>query len=212
MKNNLGKNNKRILIAGCALICFALIAYFVSKDSVIMFDTIIRQWFYDLRNPFLNGIMIFITYLGNWQSVVLLCLVLLIIKKTRKSIGLTVSVTAIISTVLYKIIKEIFKRARPDVAVRIIKQGGYSFPSGHSFNCIVIYGLLIYLIGRYCKNKKTANILTALISILIFLIGISRIYVGVHFPTDVLGGWSLGIAFLVLVINILEGKRKNEEL
>lgn len=95
--------------------------------------------------------------------------------------------------------------------VRLIPQGGYSFPSGHSMNCIVCYGILIYLIRRYCPNKKAANILTVLLGLLIIGIGTSRVYVGVHFPTDVLGGWSLGLAFLLVSIIMLEKIRGEKE-
>ena len=80
-------------------------------------------------------------------------------------------------------------------------------------NCLVIYGMLIYLTRRYCRNKRIANIITAVLSLLILAIGCSRVYVGVHFPTDILGGWSLGIAVLTAAIIIFErirgGKNDN---
>jgi len=71
-------------------------------------------------------------------------------------------------------------------------------------NCIVCFGILIYLIRKHCPNRKIANVLTVLLVLLIVGIGSSRVYVGVHFPTDVLGGWSLGLAFLMGSILVLE--------
>ena len=66
------------------------------------------------------------------------------------------------------------------------------------------YGILIYLLLRYCENRKLAKILSVGLGLLIVLIGFSRVYVGVHFPTDIIGGWSLGIAVLVAMIYAFE--------
>lgn len=203
-------NFLRLVIIGGALICFAFIAYAVSSKDVLTFDTVIREWVYERRSPVLNAVFITITYMGNWQTVIGVGLIMLILPRLRKPIGVPLTAAAIGSTVIYKAAKMIFQRPRPDIAVRLITEGGYSFPSGHSMNCIVFYGMLIYLVRKYCHNKKIADVLTALLTLLIAGIGFSRIYVGVHFPTDVLGGWSLGIAVLVTEIIILEkirGKR-----
>lgn len=203
----------RSVIIGGALICFAYLAYMISNYDVLGIDTVIREWAYGQRTPVLNKILIGITYLGNWQTIVSLGLVLLAYPGTRKNIGMPFAVTAVSSTVIYKAAKSIFQRPRPELAVRIIKEGGYSFPSGHSMNCLVIYGMLIYLTRRYCRNKRIANIITVVLSLLILAIGCSRVYVGVHFPTDILGGWSLGIAVLTTAIIIFErirgGKNDN---
>lgn len=202
--NSMDKKYTRIIVIGGALVCFAYLAYMVTTRETLAFDTVIREWAYNQRSPALNRVLIAITYMGNWQSITLLGIALLLHPKTRKNIGLPFAVVSLSSTVLYKIVKSIFARPRPDVAVRLIEQGGFSFPSGHSMNGLVCFGILIYLIRRYCKNKKTANLLTGLLAALIFAIGCSRVYVGVHFPTDILAGWSLGAAFLTFAIIMLE--------
>lgn len=200
----------RSVTIGGALICFAYLAYMISTYDVLAFDTTIREWAYSQRNAVLNRILICITYMGNWQTIVTLGLVLLIYPATRKKIGLPFAITAASSTIIYKVAKSAFQRPRPDLSVRIIEESGYSFPSGHSMNCIVIYGILIYLIRRYCKDRRIANVLTIILSLLIIAIGCSRVYVGVHFPTDILGGWSLGIAVLTTAIIIIERIRGEE--
>lgn len=204
MEKTRGKLKNRLFIIGGALLCFAFVAYLVTANNVLGFDTSIREWFYGLRGPVQNAVLIFITYLGNWQSVVVVCLMLLGTGNTRIKYGVPTAITAVCSTVIYKLVKMAFARPRPDLAVRIIEQGGFSFPSGHSMNSLVVYGLLIYLVRRYCKDKKKANVLTAFLSLLITFIGLSRIYVGVHYPTDVLGGWSLGLVVLMIAIIIIE--------
>ena len=203
------RNKYRLLIAGGALICFAFIAYQIATNEVLEFDTVIREWVYTLRNSLTKGILIPCTYLGNWQSLVSLALILILIPKTRRNIGIPMAITAISSTIIYGIVKALFQRPRPDIALHLIDQGGYSFPSGHSMNGMVFFGILIYLIRKSCNNKMVANTLTVLLSLLVITIGFSRVFVGVHFPTDILGGWSLGIALLMvamIAIDKLEDK------
>jgi len=210
-KENIQSRKYRWLLIACMLVQFVLIAIQVMENPENAFDENIRHQIYEYRNPLLNGLFIAITYMGNWQTITVLAVVLLALPKTRKNIGVPFAVISLSSTVTYKLVKEFFQRPRPELDVRLITQGGYSFPSGHSMNCMVCFGILIYLIQRYCPNKKAANILTVLLMFLIFGIGFSRIYVGVHFPTDVLGGWSLGMAFLMGSILILERIRGEAE-
>ena len=207
------KNFVRWCIIGGALICFGFIAWHVAglgADGTLAFDESIRHWVYDHRSPLLSAIFIPVTYMGNWQTITILAAILLAIPATRKNIGLPFGLISLSSTVIYKLVKGVFQRPRPELDVRLIPQGGYSFPSGHSMNCIVCFGILIYLIRRYCPNRKAANILSVLLGLLIIGIGTSRVYVGVHFPTDVLGGWSLGLAFLLASIIMLEKIRGEE--
>lgn len=189
------------------MLCFAYVAWQVTSGGALAFDTVIRQWAYEQRGPLLNRIVIAVTYLGNWQTVVTVALVLVALPRTRWRYGLPYVCVSAASTALYKVMKAIFARPRPELAVRIIEESGWSFPSGHSMNCIVCYGILIYLIRRYCPDRRMANLLTVLLAALILAIGCSRVYVGVHYPTDVLGGWSLGLAFLLSATLIYERVR-----
>ena len=103
-------------------------------------------------------------------------------------------------TVLNQLLKRILQRPRP-TEFRIIEETGYSFPSGHSMVSMAFYGYLIYLIYKYVKNKYVKWILIALLSILICTIGVSRIYLGVHYTSDVLGGFLVSISYLILFIS-----------
>lgn len=201
---------KRSAIIILSLLMFAFIAINVATHDFLSFDTIIRNWVYSKRNSGLSSIIIPVTYSGNVETVMAIGVILMLWKTTRKTYGIPFAIVSVCSSMFYKFIKELFKRPRPDVAVHLIKQGGYSFPSGHSMNCLVCYGFLIYLINRHCKNKKLARILTILLTLQVICIGLSRVYVGVHFPTDILGGWSLGLAFLTVAIIIYERMRGTE--
>ena len=81
----------------------------------------------------------------------------------------------------------------------------YSFPSGHSMISVLFFGSIIYLVNKY--NVKHKKLITFSLSTFILLVGISRIYLGVHYLTDVVGGYLLGLVVLFLIIHILERKK-----
>ena len=109
------------------------------------------------------------------------------------------SIDLIVITNFQHILKPIFGRIRP-VDINLIEETSYSFPSGHSLTAMAFYGFIIYLI--YKSNLKYKKLLITLLSILILLIGLSRVYLGVHFITDVLGGFTFSIFYLILFIEL----------
>ncbi|MEG0829512.1 MAG: phosphatase PAP2 family protein [Anaerovoracaceae bacterium] len=201
----MARKTRLMIIVGCMLV-FGVIAYFVATRDVLFFDTVIREWFYSLRNDVATGIMKPLTFTGNWQFIVCICLLLLIIPMTRKNYGIPVAMAAVFISLFNKGIKYIFQRPRPDEAVHLIEESGFSFTSGHAITSMLVYGLLIYLIRRQMVNKTLANVLTVVLCVPLIGIGLSRIYLGVHFPTDVFGGWVLGLATLMGAIMLIENK------
>lgn len=193
---------KRCFIMAGALLLFAVILCFVLSGDELAFDTAIQQWVYSIRNDILTPVLKVITYMGNWQSITALCVILLIIPKTRIRYGVPVSIGAAFVTAFNKALKSIVQRPRPDEAFHLIEQGGYSFTSGHSITSMVVFGLLIWLARKYVKDKRKANVLTVILAIPWIFIGLSRIYMGVHYPTDVLAGWCLGLAALMVIISV----------
>lgn len=180
------------ILAG-SLLSFCIIAYAVGTGNVSGFDDAIRNFIYGLRVSGLDTIMEGVTYLGNWQSVTIVCLLLLAYDKTRLPFGVLGSTVAITDSLLNKLLKQLFQRARPDDILPLIDQGGYAFPSGHSVTSMAFYGLLLFLVQTRMEDRKKANALSLVLLVLIVLIGPSRIYLGVHYPTDVLAGWAEGI-------------------
>ena len=108
-------------------------------------------------------------------------------------------------------VKQVFRRERPNI-LSLVDISGFSFPSGHSMVSSSFYGFLVYLIYKYCKSKwRYFGI--AILTFLILFIGISRIYLGVHYASDVIGGFALGLVWLSVFVSIVEykggGKHEN---
>lgn len=201
------------LVCGLGLTVFAVLAVMVAGGNAAWLDDPIRHAFYDLRSPGLTTLMEAVTYLGNWQTVTVVCLLLLAFDQTRIPYGLAGSAVALTDTLLNKGLKALFARARPDDVAALIDQGGYAFPSGHSVTSIAFYGLLMYLVRTRMENKRNAAALTVLLALLMLLIGPSRIYLGVHFPTDVLAGWAEGLfvaGAVVMLMHLLPVRRQPE--
>lgn len=109
----------------------------------------------------------------------------------------------IIATLLNIFLKNIIQRPRPN-DFRLISETGYSFPSGHSMISMAFYGFLIYLSIKYLKNKKMKIVLITFLSILIILIGISRIYLGVHYTSDVIAGFMISVCYLIIFTSLVK--------
>ena len=155
-----------------------------------------------LISDFTTPIAKFITNLGGAIFLITLTISLFILIRNRK-IGISIFSNLVIVTVLNQLLKNILQRPRP-TEYRIIEETGYSFPSGHSMVSMAFYGYLIYLIYKYVKNKYIKWISIILFSILICSIGVSRIYLGVHYTSDVLGGFCISISYLVIYISAVK--------
>ena len=199
IKEFMTKNLKWIILFIC-LIGFLALAEDVFNKEIMNGDIIgykIISTF--LISDFATPIAKFITNFGGAIFIIALTALLVIAIKNKK-MGLSIFTNLVIITVLNQSLKRILQRPRP-TEYRIIQETGYSFPSGHSMISMAFYGYLIYLIYRYVKNKYIKWISISLLSILICLIGISRIYLGVHYTSDVLGGFLISISYLVIYIS-----------
>lgn len=140
-----------------------------------------------------------VTLGANVYTLIIICLISLLLK--NKKYFKFISINAILAFLCNYGLKQIFKRPRPSM-LRLSVESGYSFPSGHSMVAIAFYGLIIYFISRSNLKYKKAYYIG--LSILILLVGISRIYLGVHYFSDVLCGFLFGTIYLVLFINLIK--------
>ena len=199
VKDFIIKNLKWIILFIC-LVGFLAIAEDVFHKEIMMKDIIgykLVSTF--LISDFATPIAKFITNFGGAIFLIIATIILFILIKNKK-IGFSIISNLVIVTILNQLLKKILQRPRPN-EFRIIEETGYSFPSGHSMVSMAFYGYLIYLIYIYVKNKYLKWTLIVLLSILICTIGISRIYLGVHYTSDVLGGFLISISYLVIYIS-----------
>ena len=207
-KEYIKKNLKWVVLFIC-LVGFLALTEDVFNKEIMQGDIIgykIISTF--LISDFVTPIAKFITNFGGAIFLSIATIALLLLIKNKK-IGLSIFSNIVIITILNQLLKRILRRPRP-TEFRIVEETGYSFPSGHSMVSMAFYGYLISLIYRYIKNKYIKWSLIVLLSILICLIGISRIYLGVHYTSDVLGGFLLSISYLVVYISLIKNlKIKN---
>ena len=152
-----------------------------------------------INDKFTNIVKV-ITNITSPLVVIITAFILIIFIKNKK-IKISLAINLIGITIINNLLKVIIARPRPDIN-RLVDETGYSFPSGHSITSMVFYGYLIYLIYKYVDNRKVKIPLMIFLVLLIPVIGLSRIYLGVHYTSDVVGGFLLGAVYLILFINI----------
>jgi len=201
-KEYIKKNLKWVVLFIC-LVGFLALTEDVFNKEIMQGDIIGYKMISTfLISDFVTPIAKFITNFGGAIFLSIATIALLLLIKNKK-IGLSIFSNIVIITILNQLLKRILRRPRP-TEFRIVEETGYSFPSGHSMVSMAFYGYLIYLVYRYIKNKYIKWSLIVLLSILICLIGISRIYLGVHYTSDVLGGFLLSISYLVVYISLIK--------
>ena len=197
--------NDKMLIA--SLILLIIFIFFVFLHS---YFNIIDDFVYSLVKPLISNdmtnIMQFITFFSDpiW-CILLSCLMILFLK--NKKISKAFLLNLILVFLLNYVLKILFSRNRP-ADINLIVETGFSFPSGHAMMSLGIYGFLIYLLLLSDKNKISKIIGTCFLILLIFLIGISRIYLGVHYATDVIAGFVISASYLLLFIRFTYPKIK----
>lgn len=149
----------------------------------------------------MNPIAKCITNFANMYWLIGTSIVLLMVLKNKKT-GLYIFINLGLSALVNFTLKQIIQRPRP-IGHRIIDESGYSLPSGHSMVSMAFYGFLIYLIYKNVKNKYLKISVITLLSLLIISIGASRIYLGVHYTSDVLAGFLVAIAYLIIYIHAI---------
>lgn len=187
---------------------FLLLAIHIFQKKDFIFDQKIMDFFIQHQSKSFTMFFKVITNFASTFFLIFLCFFIYLCKATRKEGNLVVA-NLITIVILNYLLKLFFTRERP-LGISLIKETGYSFPSGHSATSMAYFGLFIYLIYRSNLRKFIKWILIMLLSLLILLIGISRIYLGVHYPSDVIGGFFLAIAYLILFTHLIFVYRKKK--
>lgn len=210
------------MLISIALVIFVVaINLFVELTDELMekelkiYDDRITEYVLSFRTPALNDFFRFITDLGDFYAyliaTILVSIYLFVKFRHWKFILQLVGIT-ILSALSNVALKRFIDRARPGIE-HLVSAEGLSYPSGHSMSAMAFYGFLMYLSFQIKMAKWLRTLLCTLFVLLIFLIGLSRIYLGVHFPTDVAGGFIAGIiwvAFCIVLFNIASLYRRKK--
>ena len=185
---------------------FSILQDYRAYDPLVRADTPIVNLIYTLRSQKLNQVMLFFTDIATWQvvftGIIVASFSLFSLNLLPYLFALIISASG--GEVVVAIIKSLVQRPRPPSISALVLEHSFSFPSGHTFIAFSFYGLLAYII-YHMSDKKIWKIIAIVGGIAIIgAISFSRVYLGVHWPSDVLASFTLGAAWLTLLITILE--------
>lgn len=188
------------------IMCLFSLAFFIwfSREIIakeaFFFDHQFSYFVYGLRTPWLNSVMFFITAFGNQFMLVFAALlaVLLALRKHRKEVILF-CVAIAMGAVLNSSFKNLAQRPRPDMSP-LVFEPSYSFPSGHAMNSFIFYALVAYFSYHFFRSKSLTVLVSGICGVLVLLIGFSRIYLGVHYLSDIIAGFIAGFWWFVTIL------------
>lgn len=176
----------------------------LTQNELGWFDDAVAMPIHQMRTPWLTDFMLAITWAGDRTAYIIFGTALFIFFYFRyRSLifPIQTSVVLLISGGLNRWLKDLIDRPRPE-AKHLVEATTMSFPSGHAMSSIAFFGFLIYLVWRLVSTPWVRWLLSVLLALLILLIGFSRVYLGVHYPSDVLAGYAAGGACLAIFISI----------
>ena len=190
-----------IVCIALLLCAFSIIAWKVRAGGVTTFDAYVKGMVTGLQTESSLTFFRYVTKIGSGSGItIVLAVSLFCFWKKRYYIAMVIYPLSILSThLINKGIKEIVKRDRPTIN-EALDALGYSFPSGHAMLSIVTYGFLAYIIAANVKSTGAKYFVMIVASVLIVLIGLSRIILSVHYPTDVLAGYCMSGVILIIAI------------
>ena len=185
-----------VTIFSMAIFLLAALAILVTTGSTSTTDSSILLWLYEHSTSQLDAFFLFVTNLGGVLAITtasLLLLAYLVFKKRYYKAALLVAGVGGVAAINF-LLKIIFERPRPDLWEWLITETQFSFPSGHASASSALALCIVVMLW----NTKWRVLSIVLASIYILVIGISRLYLGVHFPTDIIGGWLVSLAVVSL--------------
>lgn len=213
--NEIIKNNYKWIILLLMSIIFIFFAIRVKENPGLMIDNVVHNFIHQFESANLTKFFSVITDLISMPAICFVCLIYVLISIINKSYKYCPFMVANLGLILILnfILKQIFARPRPDLM--LVQEFGYSFPSGHAMVSMAFYGLFIYILFHSKIKKFIIYLLSSLILILIMLIGVSRIYLNVHYFSDVLAGFAVSIIYLIFFTRFMkaffgEGVRKQK--
>ena len=203
-KENKITNNFKWIIFTICTVTFLVILCTILKFKVLPFDTwTINLVVNNLRNDWLTAFFKVFTFFGEAKLLIPVggigALIGFFILKDRKRSLCYISNLIVIAGMNWTI-KHIIQRPRPDLSLRLVEEDGHSFPSGHAMITTAFYGLIIYYAWNHIQNRLWRNVVCIGFALLIVMIDFSRVYLGVHYASDVLAGSLIAISYLIIAV------------
>lgn len=191
------------LLALLLLLLFARLARELFAQELVQFDTSVIGWVQSYRSPGMTAFMRVVTSLGSplLLTVAALLSLTLLYRRGHRWEPLALLLSLVGGWLWDEVLKRLFQRPRP-LGPWLASASGFSFPSGHSVVAVTFYGVMALLLIRYLRSGALRFAAVGVSLLLVGLIGISRIYLGVHYPSDVLGGYALGGAWAIICLVI----------
>lgn len=195
------------------VVLFSYLATAISQNKISHFDEPIISVVQAVEEPWLTTLAKLLATIGSGSVVVSIALILAVLLYflRRREQALLVLVVILGSGALNQILKIVFRRERPDIH-RIMEIGGFSFPSGHAMLAMSLYGILAYILWRNVKTAASRVLLVSAAVVMILAIGTSRIYLGVHYPSDIVGGISISAVWLIISTTFYGSYMRKKEL
>lgn len=196
--------------AGCLCLFGRLAEDIVSNDPLVSFDQTAATAIRELTTPALTTFFLVVTALGSVEAITLVSLLgAVAFGAWRRWLLFGIWLTAAGgSVVLIMLLKSLFARPRPYFEQPLLLEPYYSFPSGHAMEAVVLYGMLAYFAMLALRTWRTRAAVVFGTSLLVLLIGLSRMYLGVHYFSDVVAGFAAGGAWLSICITVMESVRR----
>jgi len=195
-------------LVGAALLYVAALASglaedVLDKDSIVRADGWLVHWLAAHRTPTGIGFFDAVTFVGNWQvAVIVLIVAVVFLWNRRRRSALAMIVTTTGSEIVVSLGKAGFGRPRPPAVLAVVTPLDASFPSGHASISVALYAMGFYLLFRSARSPRLKRLWLALAFLFPLLIGFSRLYLGAHYLSDVLAGWSIGLWWFVLAMGV----------
>jgi len=173
----------------------------VGEGHAAAADRAILHWMSDRRTPTINGLMVGVTTFGSrtfLTALIVVTLATLLVRRERRE-AIHLIVASLGTGALVWVTKGIVERARPTEVAHVVDVSGFSYPSGHSAATATLYLTMALIASSHLRTRAARAALVAGVAVLVALVGLSRIYLGVHYPSDVLGGMSLGASWALLL-------------
>lgn len=190
------KKYLNFILAGILVVALVGIMVLIKNGGIVEFDDGVYNLVTRNTNSFLDNMYKVFTFLASTLFVVSACVVLLVFMKNKKIAG-TIFGSVAISTIVNIVIKSIFRRPRPEVR-RLVEEKSFSFPSGHTMAAVTLYGILIFFVMRSKLQKNVKLAISIVLGLLPICVAVSRIYLGAHFASDVIGAAITSTALLLV--------------